>query len=306
MAIVAGSVKVDALEGFLYRASSAFKNLNYMDKVVGKDTNANDIATAKASYIFATLPVLLGEGYKPIPNGTPLESLPASLQKTAAQASSTDASKINILQTLVPIGLCQSVNVQTGSQDISFGEIGSELDRDASGKKVSSAQITRVVSSHSDIKYAMYSGIAKFLAGNTIFLLRRPGANGNAHFTGLYSDLYHLHFGLVVLTGNARGEFLKASFLEKCKIQNEGSGININQLMLFDNIAIKVGREIPLIDNQGDSMIPVLGSTNYKLSDYVDRVSFSFPEDGMTKSGQTRENIDGDYSPVAAPAPAGG
>ena len=196
----------------------------------------------------------------------------------------------------MPIGLVQQASAQEAQQNLMYGEIGSAIKRRAKGDTQYSGTLSRVFTTHSDLKYACYKWMKSFLNGEQIRLLRRPAPKGSAHFVGLESDLYQIPFGLVVVYGNARGEFLKAEFWEKCEFINVGKSIQVQNVMLIDNAAISVLRKVPIMDNKsGVSLFPVIGSEDgpVKIEDLIDREAiFEFPQPGLQTVNGIGKSVD--------------
>lgn len=218
----------NVLKGFLYDVSKTLDDLNFYDKVVQFDDDANGVASSEATFVFSGPPVAKSS-----------YAIDTTLNPDATLASS------GILSMLTPIGAVQQISVNEGKQIIPFRELGSKLLRQAAGPTQYSGSMSRVLSMHSNLKFSLYEWLFK-LYPNGISLTRAPSDN-NTHFIGLESEIFAIPFGLLILVGSAGGKVIQAEYLEKCHIVNAGSSKQVGNTLIVDNVSFTVSRSVPLL-----------------------------------------------------------
>lgn len=217
MATTATDVNV-ILKDMLYDASTALDNLNFYDKVVGFDVDANGVASSEATFVFSAPPV----------------------------ARTSYVNSKSLLELIYPIGAVQQLTVNSGKQIIPFRELGSRLPRQAAGSTQYSGSMAQVLTGFQNLKSAIYSWLWKMYP-NGILLSRTP-SDGNSQFIGLESELYNIPFGLIVFVGTSGGRIIQAQYLEKCHIVNDGSSFQAGNPLIADNMSFTITRSIPLIN----------------------------------------------------------
>jgi hypothetical protein len=258
----------DVLGGFLYPIVKDMTGdgggLDFFNKTVQFSADANAIATSEATFIYSGPPVL-----KP---ATPISG--------------------DFEQYLEPLGAVQQYSLQQGGQIIPWTELGSKLKRHSRASGQYSASLARVHTRHSDLKWAVYGWLRRFVNNNsttgpTIQLGLRPSANSpttteggdfsvdeGRQWVGLESDIFGLPFGLLCITGSAGGKIVHIEYLEDCYIQSAGRGLTAGNAMVVPNISISVNRPVAFTDSSGKTLISgeslqglqnLRGERNYSL-----------------------------------------
>lgn len=198
------------------------QHFNHMSQVVQFDDDANKVASAEASVIFAGPPV-----WGQAPSG-----------KTFAEL-------------LYPIGAVQGFAVNGQPQLIPYPEVGSRNKRMARGVTNYSAQLGRVLSFHDNLMHALYQWVSDLAGTGDYEMLFRPGnkkGRGQFHWKNLDSEIFAVPFGLLEVKLTAGGDIMSARYLEKCYVQNEGDSINAGQTIIVENASIFVTRVVAADD----------------------------------------------------------
>ena len=222
----------DVIKDFLYETVNNLQSVDFFNKMVQFDNDANSVATAESSYILAGPPV-----FHPTLKGR------------------------NIIEFLEPMGAVQQYALQEGKQIIPFAELGSKLKRRAMGSGQYSANLTRVLPRYSDLYYSLYSWLPVFLNNGArdksieLDLALFPGENNSRHLISPESEFFGIPFGLLVITGSAGGDLVHVEYLERCYIGGGGYARSAGQPMVVDNVSIMVTRPVPFVDASGNSYI---------------------------------------------------
>lgn len=237
---MANSVQ-NLLKDYLYDYVGSAANLNFFDKVVQFDDDPNSVASSEATFIFAAPPVMNPQ--------------------TPFKGSITDL--------IVPIGAVQQYSLQIGKQIIPFSELGSCLKRHVAGVGMYSASFSKVLTKHSDLKYAFYSWLNPFLkahyGGDTeLSLAVLPAAKDTTdtanisiqrQYVGSESELFKIPFGIVAVTGTASGEVVNMTYLERCHYQGGGVGVTAGNTMIVPSASITVTRPLPFANKKGQPLV---------------------------------------------------
>lgn len=246
----------DIMQGYMYDYVQKLENIDYFNQSVQFDSDSNGIASSDACFIFAGPPVLFPKkGYK----------------ETSA-AGDLKGSKISdlagIARYLRPIGAVQQYTLNSGRQVIPFKELGSMLKRHAVGSGQYNANLGRVLTRHSNLKWSLYSWLYPFLLhefkDTTLALSLFPGSNSlkeggqnmNKQWIGMDSDVFNIPFGLLVITGAADGRYVHIEYLERCMLPAFGRAYSAGNNIITPNVSIMVTRPQPFVDSNGRYLIP--------------------------------------------------
>ncbi len=228
----------EILNGYLYDFVKNLDDMDFFNKVVQFDDDPNNVATGEATFIFAGPPVLNPPTKFPGAGG-------------------------DIKKYLKPIGAVQQYSLQVGKQIIPFNELGSCLKRHATGTGMYSASFARVLSRHSDIRYAFYSWLKDFVklehgGDDSIELALLPGETASdrgRHFVGTESEIFRIPFGILCITGSAGGDAIHVEYLERCFYQGGGKAAVAGNTMIVPNASISVTRPVAFVDSNGSNLL---------------------------------------------------
>jgi hypothetical protein len=263
----------DIIKDFLYDTCNNLNDIDFFNKVVQFDNDANSVATAEASYVFSGPPV-----FKPEYKGR------------------------NIIDYLVPVGAVQQYSLQEGKQIIPFSELGSKLKRHAAGSGQYTANLTRVLPRYGNLYYSLYAWLPVFLSPNAsrtqaaeIDLALFPGDNNSRHLISPESEFFGIPFGLLIITGSAGGDLVHVEYLERCYCQGGGYARAAGQPMVVDNASILVTRPVPFIYSEsgqdGSIGAPLLKPEVFKTAE---RSTFTLPAPDGNANGSILDLNSGD------------
>jgi hypothetical protein len=272
----------DVLGGFLYPIIKDMTEdgggLDFFNKNVQFSADANNVATSEATFVFSGPPVLRNDLEEPFE--TYLE----------------------------PLGAVQQYSLQQGGQIIPFTELGSKLKRHSRGAGQYTASLARVHTRHSDLKWALYAWLDRFVQDHhqtdQLQLGLFPSASDTTNnsdspdsalreasllsrqWVGLESEVFNLPFGLLCVTGSAGGNFIHVEYLEACYIQSSGRGVTAGNAMIVPNVNLVVTRPKAYATTDGESLLSNRNVESLKvLKDYNEyRLAAPFKNDAGTLS----------------------
>jgi hypothetical protein len=212
----------------LYDTTKGTDDLDFFNHLVQFEDDPNNVASADATILFSGPPVL---------------------------AKATD-----IGSTLVPIGAVQGFNESETNGITPFSEIGSRLKRTAASQAQYQLSLQRVLSYHSNLRYACYAWLPKLLNNETVDVRMLPnepgGAASNAtgaadmavsggHFTTFESDVFRLPFGILLATFTAGGKLVSREYYERCQLLNAGKSVGAGQPIIQESVSIYAVRKVP-------------------------------------------------------------
>lgn len=207
-------------QGLLHPVTTGINDYNHMNKVVQFDDDPNNVASGEATILFSGPPVLNPSG----------------------------ANAQNISELLVPIGAVQNFNDTQVPRIVPFNEMGSVLERQAGGTPQTQAQLGRVLTYHSNLAHAMYAWIAKISGDKPTQFMFAPGETsgpGKAHLTSMFSDLFRMPFGMLLVTVTAGGNIVSKEYYERCLIAQFGKTIQAGNPLIVEQMAMRVTRKVP-------------------------------------------------------------
>jgi hypothetical protein len=213
-----------ALQKYLYQVATTASELNFFNKVVEFNSDPNDTVSAEASLLMVTYP---------------------TVNALATISSSGETSRI--AEHLFLLGGVMNFSPNESKQVVPVKEIGSSRKRLVPGPTQYSASLTRLLTAHSNIKYALYQWLFKI--SNSMKLVRAPGPNNGVHFSGLESEIYKIPFGIINLKATAGGDVIGADFLERCFISSFSVGLTAQSPVVAENINIMITRIVPIMGN---------------------------------------------------------
>jgi hypothetical protein len=213
----------------LYDTTKSTTDIDFFNKLVQFEDDPNNVASADATIIFSGPPVYSKIG--------------------------TDTGNA-----LVPIGAVQGFNESETNGIMPFAEIGSRLKRTAASQAQYQLSLQRVLSYHSNLRYACYAWVPRLLNGATADVRLLPnesvdtaladgpasvGAVSGAHFTTFESDIFRLPFGLMLATMTANGKLVSREYYERCQLLNAGKSVAAGQPMIQESVSIYAVRKVP-------------------------------------------------------------
>jgi len=206
-------------QGLLHPVTTGVNDYDFMNRVVQFDDDPNNVASGEATILFSGPPVLN-------PGGANAQS---------------------ISDLLVPIGAVQNFNDTEVPRIVPFNEMGSVLERQAAGTPQTQAQMGRVLTYHSNLPHALYAWIAKLNEKPTQFMFA-PGEKdgpGKAHLTSMFSDLFRVPFGMLLVTVTAGGNVVSKEYYERCLIAQKGKTVQAGNPLIVEQVAMRVTRKVP-------------------------------------------------------------
>lgn len=208
------------LQKFLYDVATTAADTNFFKKVVEFNNDPNDTVSAEASLLLVTRPTL-----------------------KAFENIATSATEFNSHMFL--LGGVMNFSPNESKQIVPIKEIGSARKRLVPGPTQYSASLSRLLTGHSNIKYALYQWL--FTINKEMKLVRAPGPNNNSHFSGFESEIYKIPFGIINLKATAGGDVVGADFLERCFLNSVNIGQSAQSPVVAENISFMITRIIPII-----------------------------------------------------------
>ena len=205
-------------QGMLHPVTTGVDNYNYMHNVVQFDDDPNSVASGEATILFSGPPVL-----KPAGASAPLTS-----------------------DLLVPIGAVQQFNDSEVPVIVPFKEIGSALERQAGSTPQTTAQLGRVLTYHSNLPHALYAWLAKLADKPTQFMFAPAELTGpgKAHLVTMYSDLFRVPFGMLLVTVTAGGNVVSKEYYERCLIAQKGKTVQAGNPLIVEQVGVRVTRKV--------------------------------------------------------------
>lgn len=206
------------LQAFLYDVATTAANTNFFKKVIEFNNDPNDTASTEASLLLVTKPTL----------------------KSFEQVNANNFSSEVFL-----LGGVMNFSPNESKQIVPIKEIGSARKRLVPGPTQYSASLSRLLTGHSNVRYALYQWLFKL--NKTLSLVRAPGPNNNSHFSGFESEIYKIPFGMINLKATAGGDVIGADFLERCFLTSVNIGQSAQSPVIAENISFMITRIIPVI-----------------------------------------------------------
>lgn len=242
-----------ALNLFLYKAAEDYKGMDFYKKLVEFSNDPNAAVSSQSSFLLVGPPTLDG-------------------MLTASKSNS----KYSFENLFIPLGGIANFNTSEANNLIPMGEIGSSLMRMAPSDTAYNLSLSRLFTSHSNLKYAITKwqfSVATIAGVKTINMARTPGANNSSYFSGLESEVYGIPFGIISVHCDAAGNFVGADFYEQCFMNNFGKGFQSQSVVIIDNASCYVSAIVPLLQGSGDDHISVskgaIGGTDVKIHSYT-------------------------------------
>jgi hypothetical protein len=169
------------------------------------------------------------------------------------------AIKTTTLDTLIPIGLCDSVSIQQNRNIIQLFEIGSRLPYLLPGRTIAQLQLNRVVFNGSSLLGALTEGIVAPLSTVTN---DSPGSElvgqdaQGRFYMNLASSFFNSSFGLAILyqdsdssTNTATttaGQWVAAFYAENCMVQSHQMNIQGQQYIVMESALVRCTNIAPM------------------------------------------------------------
>lgn len=217
----------------LYDTTKSTNDIDFFNKLVQFEDDPNNVASADATIIFSGPPVY----------------------------SRIGSAGADLGSALVPIGAVQGFNESETNGIMPFAEIGSRLKRTAASQAQYQLSLQRVLSYHSNLRYACYAWLPKLAGGEAVDVRLLPnepqsstgdatgvGQVSGAHFTTFESDIFRLPFGLLLATMTANGKLVSREYYERCQLLNAGKSVAAGQPMIQESVSIYAVRKVPAPD----------------------------------------------------------
>lgn len=195
-------------------------------------------------------PSALTQGGGSGPRGNYISS--ESILLAAGPATAKEAAKAALQ--LVPIGVCDTIQIVTNKGVIQLYEIGSRLPYIIPGRPVIQLQLSRVLFNGDSLLGALTKfndptgeGASNFstnVAGEPGVVFNIPGASGPTDDTGnFYLNLASHYFnnptGLGIFFKDSENEWVAAFYAENCIIQNHSLAIQGQNMVVMENASIR-------------------------------------------------------------------
>jgi hypothetical protein len=170
-------------------------------------------------------------------------------------AAGPSVKPINI-DSLIPIGLCDSISVQNNKNIIQLFEIGSKLPYLLPGRSVLQMQLNRVVFNGDSLLGALTRGHTTVEEGSSADF---PGVNTTADdrqgrfYLNLAASFFNKSFGLGIFIQDSdkqagqegRGQWVAAFYAENCMIQSHQMNIQGQQYIVMESALVRCTNLIP-------------------------------------------------------------
>ena len=169
-----------------------------------------------------------------------------SIVLAAAPPSSKDFN----VDTSIPIGVCDTIQLGQNKTIQQLWEIGSREPYFIPGRTFITGSIGRVLFNGNSILAALYESTDRTNLGDSPgseFAIPGSlnGAQGNM-FLNLASDLFNRAFGMVLFMKDSEDEWVSAFFLENCFIQAHSFTLQSQQIVVGENIQFRCSKIIPI------------------------------------------------------------
>lgn len=190
-------------------------------------------------------------------------------------AGPSTLSKAGTLEDVVPIGVCDTIQVMQNKGVITLYEVGSRIPYIIPGRPVTQFQISRVMFNGDSLLAALTYGAA--LAGEVdatayegdTSVMGGPGSsfgfNGqNADHTGkfylnLASHFFNAPFGLALFFKDSEQQWVAGFYAENCVLQQHSMAIQGQNMVVMENAGIRCTTFIPI---PGSSETPAANSAS--------------------------------------------
>jgi len=148
--------------------------------------------------------------------------------------------------TMLPIGMVQSMQVTQQKPTIPAQAIGSGRGFYLSGKAQGSATIARLFVNGRNLLRALFSNAIVAGIDVTKFDDKAGVATDAKFFTNLDSELFLIPFGMAVLFRDKVHNDLGAFFLELCMVNSWSLAVGAGQNMIMENVSMLFDRCLPI------------------------------------------------------------
>ena len=172
-------------------------------------------------------------------------------RKASLGTEATESPAANAENTLLAIGMLQSVQFSQSKPTQPMMAIGSGRSFFVSGKAQTQWSIGRLFVNGRNLLRVLYHNAVA--AGLDVTKLDDHAANAvtSNFFTNLDSELYYIPFGMACLFRNKAHDLIGSFYVELCMINSYSVGMNAGQNMMLENVSGLADRVLPFNDLVG-------------------------------------------------------
>lgn len=176
---------------------------------------------------------------------------------------------------LTPIGLIQDVQHNAQRQISPIAEMGNFYHRHVPGRWNHSAMINRILSKDANIlgacyRWALKLDVSLILPVSALDFAPSSVDSFSLQAVSIDSELLNLPFGIYVVKLTENGDFISASFWERCLVAGYTEAIQSGQVTLMESMQVVMGRKIA-----ARNALPPALFTGYELEEGNDLISDS-------------------------------
>jgi len=196
-------------------------------------------------------PAALNEGGNPSgPRGNYISSESILLAAGPGTLSEATASALD----LVPIGVCDSVQILQNKGVIQLYEIGSRLPYIIPGRPIIQFQISRILFNGDSLLGALTKRSTADPDSFAQNVIGKPGTDftpaggqtSGAFYLNLASHYFNQPTGLAIFFKDSEAEWVGAYYAENCVVQNHSMAIQGQNMVVMENASIRCTGFVPL------------------------------------------------------------
>lgn len=193
------------------------------------------------------------------PNGARGNYISSESIIIAAGPSTISKALANTLIDVVPIGVCDTVQVMQNKGVITLYEIGSRIPYIIPGRPITQFQISRVMFNGDSLLSALTKGIVQSTEADpnefSSSVMGMPGevftpdansAQTGTFFLNLASHFFNAPFGLAIFFQDSEKDWVAAYYAENCVIQQHSMAFQGQNMIVMENASVRCTTFIPL------------------------------------------------------------
>jgi hypothetical protein len=165
-------------------------------------------------------------------------------------AAAPPASKDFSVDTAIPIGVCDTIQIGQNKTIQQLWEIGSREPFFIPGRTFINGAIGRVLFNGDSLLGALYEsadteGLGE-LAGSDFTIAGSENDAKGKFWLNLASDLFNRPFGMVLFMKDSEDQWVSAFFLENCFVQSHSLTVQSQQIVVGENVQFRCSKIVPI------------------------------------------------------------
>lgn len=164
------------------------------------------------------------------------------------------------LENVIPIGVCDTIQVMQNKGVITLYEIGSRIPYIIPGRPITQFQISRVLFNGDSLLGALsagiiaaneadpenYTGSVMNAPGASFSVNNQPADNPAKFYLNLASHFFNAPFGLGMFIKDSEKQWVAAYYAENCVIQQHSMAIQGQNMVIMENASVRCTTFVPL------------------------------------------------------------